>query len=133
LGLPAVPGRLGDLELPTDLGEFLALVEQLVAFGELADDLFWGVMPLLHAVLLAPFWSIGTLVRGGSFQGDQRTTKLDKVESIDSNNLTVEEAQARASLINEEAEALQDSTLVKVFSWQDLLENATEELFKLLK
>jgi hypothetical protein len=90
-------------------------------------------MPLLHAVLLAPFWSIGTLVRGGSFQGDQRTTKLDKVESIDSNNLTVEEAQARASLINEEAEALQDSTLVKVFSWQDLLENATEELFKLLK
>ena len=30
-------------------------------------------MPLLHAVLLAPFWSIGTLVRGGSFQGDQRS------------------------------------------------------------
>jgi hypothetical protein len=31
-------------------------------------------MPLLHAVLLAPFWSIGTLVRGGSFQRDQRNT-----------------------------------------------------------
>ena len=39
-----MPGRLGDLELPADLAEVLALVEQLVTFGELSDDLFGGVM-----------------------------------------------------------------------------------------
>ncbi|MGC1239804.1 MAG: hypothetical protein WA860_13555, partial [Acidimicrobiales bacterium] len=44
------------------------------AFGELSDDLFGGVMPLLHAVLLAPFWSIGTLVSSGSFQRGLRNS-----------------------------------------------------------
>ena len=67
-----MPGRLGDFELPADLGQILALVEQFVAFGELPDHLFGGVTSLLHAVRLAPFWSIRTLVRGGSFQRDAR-------------------------------------------------------------
>jgi hypothetical protein len=50
--------------LPAHLGEILALVEQFVALGEFSDHLFGGVVPLLHDVLLAPFWSIRTLVRG---------------------------------------------------------------------
>jgi hypothetical protein len=50
----------------------LALVQQFVAFGKLSDDLLGGVMTLLHAVLLAPFWSIGTLNSSGSFHGDPR-------------------------------------------------------------
>ena len=57
---PAVPGRLGDLELPAVLGHVVALVEQPLAFGELSHRPFGSVMPLFHAVLLAPFWSIWT-------------------------------------------------------------------------
>ncbi len=39
-------------------GEILALVEQQVAFGELPDHLLGHLITQLHAVLLAPFWSI---------------------------------------------------------------------------
>ena len=45
---PAVPGRLGDLELPADLGHVVTLVEQLLALGDLSDHLFGGVTPLFH-------------------------------------------------------------------------------------
>jgi hypothetical protein len=57
-----VPGRLGDLELPAELSQILALVEQLVALGEFPDHLLGCVTPLLHEVLLAPFWSIRSLI-----------------------------------------------------------------------
>ena len=61
--------RFGDLEMPADLGEILALVEQLFALGEFPDHLLGRVMPLLHAVPLAPFWSIGTLIGTDSLTG----------------------------------------------------------------
>jgi hypothetical protein len=48
----------------------VALVEQLLAFGELSDHLFGCMTPLLHAVLLPPFWSIGTRIASGSVRGD---------------------------------------------------------------
>ncbi len=37
LGLPAVPRRLVNLEVPADLGEVLTLVEQLLTLGDLPD------------------------------------------------------------------------------------------------
>ena len=70
-----VPGRLGDLELATDLGDVVALVEQHLDFGEFSDHLFGGVMPLVHAVLLAPFWSIRTRITCGSVHGDPATAE----------------------------------------------------------
>ena len=75
-----MPRRLGDLEMPADLGQILALVEQFVAFGESSDHLFGGVVPLLHAVLMAPFWSIGTFSRIGPLTGvpaDAKTVSPD--------------------------------------------------------
>ena len=48
-----MPGRLGDLELTTDLGDVAAAIEQLVAFGELANDLFGGVVPSFHDDILS--------------------------------------------------------------------------------
>jgi hypothetical protein len=59
--------------MSADLGYVFAFIEQFVALGELSDHLLRGVFPSLHgAVLLAPFWSIGTLINRGSFQGDLR-------------------------------------------------------------
>jgi hypothetical protein len=48
LGAPAVPRRLRDLEGPEDFREVLAVVEQPVAFAELADHLLGGVAVSLH-------------------------------------------------------------------------------------
>jgi hypothetical protein len=48
----------------------VALVEQPLAFGELSHRPFGSVMPLFHAVLLAPFWSIWTRTTRGSVHGD---------------------------------------------------------------
>ena len=45
---PAVPGRLGDLEVPANVGHVAAIVEQFLAFGDLANDLFGGVVLSLH-------------------------------------------------------------------------------------
>jgi hypothetical protein len=45
---PAVPGRLGDLELPAHFGHVVTLIEKLLAFGEFSDHLFGAVTPLLH-------------------------------------------------------------------------------------
>jgi hypothetical protein len=47
LGHPAMPGRLGDLQMTAHLVEFLTLRQQLVALGELADDLIRRVPPAL--------------------------------------------------------------------------------------
>src|SRR5690606_10797673 len=47
LGDPAVPGRLRDLQMSADLGELGPAGEELVALGELADDLVWRVPPTL--------------------------------------------------------------------------------------
>ena len=86
---PEMPSRLSYLEMSADLGYVFAFIEQFVAFGELSDHLLRGVFPSLHgAVLLAPFWSIGTLVSSGSFQrGPHRysspseTTQRDVITS----------------------------------------------------
>ena len=69
LSLPTVPGRLGDLELTTYLGEILALVEQFVALSEFSDHLFGGVVPLLQDVLLAPFGASGLSLEVDHFRG----------------------------------------------------------------
>jgi len=42
-----VPGRFGDLEMSAHLVEFFAGADELVALGELADDLFRRVPPAL--------------------------------------------------------------------------------------
>ena len=47
LGNPAMPRRLSDLQMPAHLVEFLAGSEELVALGELADDLIRRVPPAL--------------------------------------------------------------------------------------
>src|SRR5690606_29042328 len=47
LGYPAMPGRFGDLQVPTHLSELLAAPEQLVALGQLADDLIRRMPPAL--------------------------------------------------------------------------------------
>jgi hypothetical protein len=39
LGDPALPGSLGDLQMPTHLGQLLAGCQQPMSFGDLADDL----------------------------------------------------------------------------------------------
>ena len=52
--LPSMPSRLGGLEKSADLAEVLFLVQKFVAFSELSDPLFGGVMPLLHSCL--SFW-----------------------------------------------------------------------------
>ena len=63
-------GRLGDLEMSTDLVEHLALSEKLLALGEFSDHLFGGVMSLFQRVaLLAPFWSIGLAIGVDQFTG----------------------------------------------------------------
>ena len=45
---PTVPGRLGNFQLSTDLGDVVTSIEQLLALGEFADDLVGCVMPSLH-------------------------------------------------------------------------------------
>src|SRR5664280_1679786 len=75
-----MPGRLGDLELPAHFVHVVTLVEQLLSFGELSDHLFGGVIPLFHAVLLAPFWSIRTRITSGSVHGDP-ATRSNQVDS----------------------------------------------------
>ena len=67
---PAVPGRLGDLEMPADLFKCLSLSEEFLALGEFSDHLFGCVMSLFQrAVLLAPFWSIGLALGVDQFTG----------------------------------------------------------------
>ena len=61
---PAVPGRLGDLEVAVHLIDLLALAEELVALGELADHLLGCVAPSFHvSVLLPPSWGVGLAQR----------------------------------------------------------------------
>jgi hypothetical protein len=67
---PAVLVRLDHLELSTDLGHVVALVEQPLAFRELSDYLFGSVTPLFQTVLLAPFRSIWTRITSDSVHGD---------------------------------------------------------------
>ncbi len=47
LGDPAMPRRVGDLQVTADLVEFLAGPEELVALGQLADDLIRRMPPAL--------------------------------------------------------------------------------------
>ena len=46
--LPVVIGRGRHLQSTTDIGDALALVEQLLSGGQLADDLFWCLALALH-------------------------------------------------------------------------------------
>src|SRR5215218_10717178 len=48
LAPPAVPGRLGDLQHPQDLGQVLAVVEQPLALADLTDSLLRGMPMSLH-------------------------------------------------------------------------------------
>ena len=66
----AVSGRFGDFESPTSLGHVAALVEQLLAFGEILDHLLGCMTPLLLGVLLTPFWSISTRIASSSVRED---------------------------------------------------------------
>jgi hypothetical protein len=61
----------------------LALVEQLVALGKLPDHLLGRVTPLLHAVPLAQFWSIGTLSQLDQFRGDRIARSRPRDGSLD--------------------------------------------------
>jgi len=45
LGHPAMPGRLGDLQMPAHLGKLLTGAEEPVALGELANDLIRRMPP----------------------------------------------------------------------------------------
>ena len=76
LGQPAVPGRLGDLQVPADLVEFGPAGQELVAFGELADDLVGGMPPTFGhgAVLLRSSLEHWTRTTPGPLPGDQLTT-----------------------------------------------------------
>ncbi len=62
---PTVPGRLGDLEVTAHLVDGLALAEELVALGQLADDLLGRVPASLHgrAVLLPHIVGLGLAQR----------------------------------------------------------------------
>ena len=75
LSLPAVRRPLGDLEMAAELGDVLALVQQLVTLGEFSDHLLGGVVPLFHGSSLLHS-EIGTLTGSGSFQRDPRTVIL---------------------------------------------------------
>src|SRR5690606_14582217 len=56
-----MPGRFGDLQVPTHLSELLAAPEQLVALGQLADDLIRRMPPALVRchVVVDSFWPAG--------------------------------------------------------------------------
>ena len=79
--LPAVLGRLVDLEVSIDHGDDLAVVEQLRALGKLPDHPFGCVTPLFHAVLLIPSWSIGTRIARGSAKRDLSITSNSSFEN----------------------------------------------------
>ena len=84
LGQPAVPGRLGDLQVPADLVEFGPAGQELVAFGELADDLVGSVPRRLAMVRssFAPVWSIGPAQRLDHYRGI--SSLLRRAATVDS-------------------------------------------------
>jgi len=53
---PAVPGRLGDLNGAADVGNGLALGDQLLSGFELADDLLSCVADSFHGGVPSPVW-----------------------------------------------------------------------------
>ena len=56
--LPAVIGRGLHLQGTTDIGDALALVEQLLSGTQLAEDLFWCVALALHGASRGRFWPL---------------------------------------------------------------------------
>ena len=54
--LPAVVGRLGDLKGAADVGDGLALGDQLLSGLELADDLLSCVADSFHGEVPGPVW-----------------------------------------------------------------------------
>src|SRR5579875_1454710 len=60
--------------MPADVLDVLSLAEQLVAFGELSDDLLGGVPTSLHVVWSSfPMMGHRTRTTGGSAHGDPVT------------------------------------------------------------
>ena len=53
---PAVVGRLGDLNGAADVGDGLALGDQLISGLELADDLLGYVADAFHGEVPGPVW-----------------------------------------------------------------------------
>src|SRR5690606_34524516 len=89
LGDPAVPGRLRDLQMPADLVELGPAGEELVALGELADDLVGRVPPTLgHGCCPpAPSWGNGLAqhldhYEGISSAGPGASAKPERAEEL---------------------------------------------------
>ena len=59
--LPAVIGRDRHLQRTTDIGDALALVEQLFSSAQLADDLFGCVSLALYGASPGQVWPVGKL------------------------------------------------------------------------
>ena len=74
LGEPAMPGRLGDLELAAHLLEVHAAGEELLALGELADDLIRRVPSSSH------HWVLSCLRHDDG--GDRTAQLLDHYEGL---------------------------------------------------
>ena len=76
---PAVPGRLGDLEVPGHLLDGLALAEELLALGQLADDLLGRVSRLFMLCCPpSPILGIGLAQRVDQFTGTRSTRELHR-------------------------------------------------------
>ncbi len=75
-----MPGRLGDLKVPSHLVNRLAFAQELLALGQQPDDLLGSVSAALHVVesSILPILGNGLAQRVDQFTGTRSTRELHR-------------------------------------------------------
>lgn len=83
-GVDAVAGRCRDLKGPADIGNALALVEELLSSAQLTDDLLGVVTLAFHRASPRPVWPAGKLSQGMvQFPGSTSPSLNDRLSQPD--------------------------------------------------